>query len=511
MSKILVVDDRPLNRELLRTLLQYKDHEVIEAAQGEEALHLARQHRPDLIITDIVMPTMNGYEFVRRLRADPDLTESVVIFYTASYKVTEAREMAKACKVSHILFKPCEPQHILDIVQEVLSSLVKHAVTAQKESFSLLANTSFRLTAMSELCLDLSAERDPAQLLEKFCLSARELVKAQFTSSLVYSGSGLQQEAASCQFSQHETEPVAQATSGFLDPVEWLPIMKALFRERDIFCLNQPEAQLIEAGIAFPAGFPAVRNILGVSLRSRAEVYGWLCCFNASEDAGFDEQDQQLLLTLAAQVGQTYENSVMYAQMQSQAQDLKRQNSELEQTKITLSETVDRLRMAKSAGGFGVWDLDISSNHMIWDKEMYLLFDLDHSSDGDLLKACFGRLHPDDLQEVRDVYALLSLNGQDSQTQYRLVLGDKTIRHLESFTKVVRGPDDIPCRLIGIVQDISKNKLAEKHLRDSRADLLTSNRQLEGMVDQLKDLVYKSEAANLAKSEFLTNMSHELR
>ncbi|MEZ0374433.1 MAG: ATP-binding protein, partial [Candidatus Sericytochromatia bacterium] len=348
-------------------------------------------------------------------------------------------------------------------------------------------------------------------LLEKFCLSARELVKAQFTSSLVYSGSGLQQEAASCQFSQHETEPITLVANSFLDPVEWLPIMKALFCDRDIFCLNQPDAQLIEAGIAFPAGFPAVRNILGVSLRSRAEVYGWLCCFNAGNEGGFDEQDQQLLLTLAAQVGQTYENSVMYVQLQSQAQSLRQRNSELEQTKITLSETVDRLSMAQDAGGFGVWDHDITNSLMLWDKEMYQLFDLDPSANLNLFEASFDRIHPDDLQAVIDHNVSFSKTGQDSHGQYRIVVGDGATRHLEGYTKAVRGPDGMAIRMIGIIQDITKNKLAEKHLRDSRADLLTSNRQLEGMVDQLKDLVFKSEAANLAKSEFLTNMSHELR
>ena len=109
MAKVLVVDDRPLNRELLRTLLHYQQHEVLEAGEGREALSVARAHAPDLVITDILMPTMDGYEFVRQLRADTQLAETRLIFYTASYKTKEAHQMARVCRVEHLLFKPCEP------------------------------------------------------------------------------------------------------------------------------------------------------------------------------------------------------------------------------------------------------------------------------------------------------------------------------------------------------------------------------------------------------------------
>src|SRR5712692_2785761 len=65
MATILIVDDRPANREFLVTLLGYAGHRLLEAANGEGGLAVARAARPDIIITDILMPTMDGYEFVR--------------------------------------------------------------------------------------------------------------------------------------------------------------------------------------------------------------------------------------------------------------------------------------------------------------------------------------------------------------------------------------------------------------------------------------------------------------
>ena len=80
MATILIVDDHPTNRSFLATLLSYQGHRLIEAAGGAEALDLAHTERPDLVIADIVMPAMDGYEFVRQLRADPNIARTQVVF-----------------------------------------------------------------------------------------------------------------------------------------------------------------------------------------------------------------------------------------------------------------------------------------------------------------------------------------------------------------------------------------------------------------------------------------------
>ena len=86
MAKILVIDDRAVNREFLVTLLGYKGHRMLEASDGAEGLAVARAERPDLVICDVLMPTMDGYEFVRQLRADSAIAHITVIFYTAHYR-----------------------------------------------------------------------------------------------------------------------------------------------------------------------------------------------------------------------------------------------------------------------------------------------------------------------------------------------------------------------------------------------------------------------------------------
>lgn len=80
MAKILIIDDRVANRDLLVTLLGYGGHHLVEASDGLEGLQICLSEKPDLVITDILMPTMDGYEFVRRLRLDPEIAETKFSF-----------------------------------------------------------------------------------------------------------------------------------------------------------------------------------------------------------------------------------------------------------------------------------------------------------------------------------------------------------------------------------------------------------------------------------------------
>ena len=123
MARILVVDDNATNRKLVVTLLQYEGHVPFEACDGMQGLAEARKERPDLIITDILMPSMDGYEFVRQLRADPDLSGTPVIFHTAHYGDPHAQALAAGCGVKHVLVKPCDTAVLLKTVALALSEV----------------------------------------------------------------------------------------------------------------------------------------------------------------------------------------------------------------------------------------------------------------------------------------------------------------------------------------------------------------------------------------------------
>src|SRR5437899_12741645 len=103
MSSVRVLDDRPADRALLSTVLGYAGYSVLEASSAGEALQRARAEHPDLIITDLLMPEVNGYTFARELRADPAVGDTKIIFCTATYGEEEVRRLAEAYGVSRVL------------------------------------------------------------------------------------------------------------------------------------------------------------------------------------------------------------------------------------------------------------------------------------------------------------------------------------------------------------------------------------------------------------------------
>ena len=120
MSKrILVVEDQEDNRQILRDLLSSVGYELIEAEDGEQGLAAASAHRPDLILMDIQMPVLDGYETTRRIKADPTLRNIPVIAVT-SYALSgdEARIRAAGCTA--YIAKPFSPRDLLAKVRELL-------------------------------------------------------------------------------------------------------------------------------------------------------------------------------------------------------------------------------------------------------------------------------------------------------------------------------------------------------------------------------------------------------
>lgn len=145
MATILIVDTRSTDRQLYITLLSSFGHRVLEAGDGVQALELARTELPDLVITDIVMPNMDGFTLARRLRAEPLLAGVPVIFQTVHYLEAEVRKLATASGIQHILGKPAEPQEILHTVHEALKkptapARLPQTGQLQREHLQLLAD-----------------------------------------------------------------------------------------------------------------------------------------------------------------------------------------------------------------------------------------------------------------------------------------------------------------------------------------------------------------------------------
>ena len=94
MAKILVVDDEPDARFLLRYAFERAGHEVSEAANGQAALQAIADSRPDLVVTDVMMPVMDGVELIRRLRANPDTAHIPILCVSGNRELASEADLA---------------------------------------------------------------------------------------------------------------------------------------------------------------------------------------------------------------------------------------------------------------------------------------------------------------------------------------------------------------------------------------------------------------------------------
>jgi diguanylate cyclase (GGDEF)-like protein len=159
VATILIVDTNPADRRWYITLLGNYGHRLLEASDGAEALELARAELPELIITDILMPHIDGFSLVRRLRGEPLLADIPVIFQTANYDVSEIHKLARASGVQHILRKAAEPHDILRSVNESLKQpttpgRLPQTGQLQREHLELLADKLYQKVSELEKAND---------------------------------------------------------------------------------------------------------------------------------------------------------------------------------------------------------------------------------------------------------------------------------------------------------------------------------------------------------------------
>jgi two-component system cell cycle sensor histidine kinase/response regulator CckA len=313
LATILIVDDLSANRAFLAKLLRAQGHRPIEAVNGREGLAAARAEIPDLVITDVLMPVMDGYGFVRELRLDPDTARVPVLFYTAPYGEREARALARHSGVSYVLRKPAKPEEVLEIVACVLSSTAVPEDTstrereADREQLRLLGDrlsvasgdlriVNARLRALINIGLDLASQRGSDQLLPSVCAAACDLFGATY---------------ATLGILDLEDHTVRHFVACGTEVEDWIKpgdsvtgVLGAVVAEGRTMRGDNPGGD--PAALQLSALHPPVKAFLAVPITSPVHVYGWLCLVG-NEGRAFTEEDEDLVAALAGQVGRFYE------------------------------------------------------------------------------------------------------------------------------------------------------------------------------------------------------------
>ncbi len=179
MSKFLIVDDNEQNLYMLRALLEGHGHEVVSAANGAEALETARPDPPDMIITDILMPVMDGFALCREWKDDQQLRDIPLVFYTATYTDARDEEFALGLGADKFIRKPQEPDTLMNIVQDVMNQGKadgrKPVLEDKAETFKLYSERL--VNKLEKKMLDLEKEAADRKKMEQELVESNVLLK----------------------------------------------------------------------------------------------------------------------------------------------------------------------------------------------------------------------------------------------------------------------------------------------------------------------------------------------
>jgi diguanylate cyclase (GGDEF)-like protein/PAS domain S-box-containing protein len=472
VTKILVVDDNLTNRKLVAALLSHDGFHAVEASDGADGLLAARRELPQLVISDILMPSMDGYEFVRRLRADPELKDTPVIFYTANYHAREAQSLAEKCHVARVLVKPCDAGSFLKTVNEVLAGTaqtlnrvdadfdVEHLrVLTDKlsETAEDLKRANGRFAALSDLNVQLASERDPRRLLEQVCSGARTLLCSKFAVLAVADPSG-----EGVLF--FNTSGVAPGETRALIPKIDAGALGKVFKERVTLRLSKQQGDSVCIGL--PDSYPAAEAIVAAPICSLKRTFGWLCLVEKVGGEEFSAQEERLLSILCAQAGRIYENGSLYAELQSHAAQLLVEMDERERAHVSLRASEEQFRQLAECieDVFFIASADLlrtlyvsPAYERIWGRATQELMNDPNSWQRSV--------HSDDRDRVRIQLQCIAqdlVNG--GELEYRIVQPGGTVRWILSrFFPILDDVGNV-IRAVGVSTEVTERKLAEARI-----------------------------------------------
>ena len=185
MANVVVVDDSAPDRQLMASLLRYGGHTAMLCADGQVGLETIKKVKPDLVITDLITPGIDGYDLARAVRANPGTATTPIILQTAHYLESEIRRIAKQIGIQEVILKPFEPQAFLDVVAKALhgQAVVTPASEASLGNEFHVEHLRVVSAKLYEKVRELEATR---QELERTATKYQQLFKAQPEAAWVF-------------------------------------------------------------------------------------------------------------------------------------------------------------------------------------------------------------------------------------------------------------------------------------------------------------------------------------
>ncbi len=479
--KILVVDDIEQNLYMLQALLEGHGYEITTAGNGAEALEIARTDAPDMIISDILMPIMDGYALCRVCKKDKVLKTIPFIFYTATYTDRKDEKFALKLGAERFIVKPKNPDEFMEIIREVIDDheagrivVTTEPILEDEEAiFGLYneiivrkledkmvqleeANKAFQsdiiehkrmearikhlnriLHAIRNVNQLITQERDLDRLIESACEQLTETDSYDHVWILL-----IDDEGTPTKFTRRELSGHTLSLTDLKEQSEIMACTQSI--------LTQPGVQIINRGadVCQDCFMLARRNeqydVMAIRLEFEGIIYGVMNVCVSSEFV-IDSEERSLFAELAGDISFGLYNIGLEIE-RKQAED-------------KLVKNQYYLTKAQEIGLIGTWELDFQKDILTWTDENYKIFGvpLGTAMNTELFLNC---VHPEDRDFVNEKWNT-ALNNEPFDFEHRIIAHDevKWVREKAEFEFDTEGN---PLMAIGFTQDITERKQAEE-------------------------------------------------
>ncbi len=422
MTRVLIVDDNSTNLYLLDALLRGYGMEVISAENGRDALDKARLDPPDLIVTDILMPVMDGYALCRQWKKEEALKDIPLVFYTATYTDPKDEALAIGLGADRFIVKPQEPDVFMKIIEEVLKEK-NHAKPApegplgeEMEFFRQHNEVLFR--KLEKKMLDLETANGHLKALEeRYRLCFKNVMDVVCM--------------VDTDFKFVNVSPSVERILGY-GPQEFVGQPVSCLQQ--IFAPESFELALTNIDLALKGHeFPA--TVYRFFSKDGVEKFGEISASPVTREGGVIG-----IICVARDITDRLA-----------AERMLRQRQEM----LTRTENIAHI---------GSWEWDVATDAVTWSDELYRILQRDPSAGDPSFSGYAELLHPDDGALFREAAESAVTGGTPYQLEVRVLRPDGTVRHCLERGYPEKGADGKVVRLFGSLQDVTEFRLARERI-----------------------------------------------
>lgn len=448
---VLIVDDQPLNLKLLKAILEEQNYKVYAAPDGVEALEILNHEPIDAIISDILMPRMDGYRLCSEVRKHPRFGKTPFIFYTATYDSPADEKLCYDLGADKYLLKPAPAAKI----QETLTTVVQSHSLREADAVPALRFEESEVMKQYSEQLVLKLEQKNTEL--QAAVTRLEQSEAKFTGAFLWNPAGMT-------LAELATGRLVDVNEKFLQIFEFTRA-EAIGRSAAELGIISAEERAKIARATKEKGYLPYETIEARSKTGATRFIQFSSTIIEIEGA------QYLLMT-----------ALDITESRAAEQKLRLREAELEE--------------AQRIAQIGSWEADLASQQAAWSAEQFRLLGWEPQEKTFTFEDYLSMVHPDDLVRFRDLTLAAVKNQEPFIVEYRIVKKSGEIRWMQGRGEIILDNAGNAIRLRGTNQDITDRKIAEDALRESELlfrQLAENIREIFYLIDpQMTQMFYIS-------------------